>query len=87
MRGPLYARDEAVWYTRLGLKGRIVNVVNEADPMDRKRQGYRYTVKLGQDLWSVPESGLRGLTLNERNRVGKSRATKANDNSGLKVAD
>lgn len=56
--GPLFARGEAVWYKRLGKKGVIEGIINIDDPADARRQGYRYTLKVGTDLWSVPESQL-----------------------------
>lgn len=63
---PVYNRGETVWYERLNAKGRVIAIINEHDPMDRKAQGYRYTIKIGKDLWSVPESSLRGPNYEER---------------------
>ena len=57
-QSPLFEVGDKVHYYRLARSGIITGVINAGDREDIAAQGYRYSILIGQDEWSVPESAL-----------------------------
>ncbi len=67
---PRFQIGDQVYIPSHGKVGTITDIVNKGDYEDIAKQGHRYYVKIGQEVWSIPEDALR-LNKKRNNNNGK----------------
>ena len=75
MKEPKFRVGAEVYHLSKKQYGIVVGIINKNDPEDQVAQGFRYEVKIGGRLWSIPERGLsrqkgRPTPLRNYNKLG-----------------
>lgn len=67
MKTPEFKVGERVRNVTHGEKGEVLQCINVNDRADVKRQGFRYYIKVGKQVFSSPEWSIKAIK--KRNRI------------------